>query len=111
MKELGHCTSGVRPGATEKGEIVSLYVDHNHPVLQLKRALPWERLFEVMRHHWQAAGKNVDGRPGLPWDVCLYVPLLVLMLVKRLNSRDMEAYLKENVVARVFMGCQSNPWP
>ena len=57
-----------------------------------------------MRRHWQRAGKNTDGRPGLPWDVSLYVLLVVLMLVKNLNARDMEAYLAENVVARVFIG-------
>jgi hypothetical protein len=111
MKECDHCTSGVSLETSKKGEIVQLYVDYDHPLLQLKRVLPWERLFEVMSRHWQAAGRNVDGRPGLSWDVSLYVPLLVLMIVKRLTSRDMEAYLAENVVARVFMGCQDNPWP
>jgi hypothetical protein len=111
MKEHGYCTSGVCPETSEKGEMVQLYVDRNHPLLQLKRALPWERLFEVMSRHWREAGKNVDGRPGLSWDVSLYVPLMVLMVVKHLNSRAMEAYLAENVVARVFMGCQSTPWP
>ncbi len=111
MKDRDHCTSGVCPETSEKGEIVQLYVDYNHPLLQLKRALPWERLFEVMSRHWLEAGKNINGRPGLSWDVSLYVPLLVLMLVKRLNSRDMEAYLAENVAARVFMGCQDNLWP
>ncbi len=111
MKERDYCTFGVCPETSEKGKIVQLYVDHNHPLLQLKRAMPWARLFEVMSRHWREAGKNVDGRPGLSWDVSLYVPLLVLMLVKRLNSRDMEAYLAENGVARVFMGCQDNPWP
>lgn len=64
-----------------------------------------------MRRHWQRAGKNTDGRPGLPWDVALYVPLVVLMLVQNLNSRAMEAYLAENVVARVFIGRQSDPRP
>ncbi|MFB3081948.1 MAG: hypothetical protein ACE1Z4_00590, partial [Gammaproteobacteria bacterium] len=111
MKDRDHCTSEMRPETSEKGEIVSLYVAHNHPLLQLKGVLPWERLFEVMSRHWREAGKNVDGRPGLSWDVSLYVPLLVLKLVKRLNSRDMEDYLKENVVARVFIGCPDNPWP
>ena len=111
MKDRDHYTSWVYPETSEKGELVELYVDYHHPLLQLKRALPWDVLFEVMGRHWREAGKNLDGRPGLPWDVFLYVPLLVLMVVKRLNSRDMEAYLSENVVARVFMGCQSNPWP
>jgi len=94
--------------ATEKGETVSIYVDHNHPLLQLKRALPWEALCEVMTRHWRRAGKNTDGRPGLAWDVTLYVPLVVLMLVKNLKARDMEAYLAENVVARVFIGRQDD---
>jgi hypothetical protein len=111
MEEHGDCTAGVCPGASTNSEIVSLYVPHNHPLLQLKRALPWEALFEVMTRHWRRAGKNTEGRPGLAWDVTLYVPLVVLMLVKNLNARDMESYLAENVVARVFIGRQDAPRP
>jgi hypothetical protein len=111
MNERDHCTSGVCPETSAKGQIVSIYVDHQHPLLQLKGALPWASLFEVMTHHWREAGKNTDGRPGLPWDVSLYVPLVVLMVVKRLNPREMEAYLAENVVARVFIGRQDSPIP
>jgi hypothetical protein len=111
MKEQGHCTPGVCPGTSAHGVTVSLYVHCNHPLLQLKRALPWDALFEVMRRHWQRAGKNTDGRPGLPWDVALYVPLVVLMLVKHLNAREMEAYVSENVGARVFIGRQAAPNP
>ena len=109
MKEHGYCTPGLCPEATEQGETVSIYVNHAHPLLQLKRALPWDALCEVMRRHWRLAGKNTNGRPGLPWDVVLYVPLVVLMLVKNLNAREMEAYLAENVVARVFIGRQDDP--
>jgi len=111
MEEQGDCTSGVCPGARTNGETVSIYVPPTHPLLQLKRALPWEALFEVMTRHWRRAGKNTDGRPGLAWDVTLYVPLVVLMLVKHLNAREMEAYVSENVVARVFIGRQDNPSP
>jgi hypothetical protein len=73
-------------------------------LLQLKRALPWQALCEVMTRHWRRAGKNTDGRPGVPWDVPLYVPLIVLMVVKRLHARALEAYVAENAVARVFIG-------
>src|SRR5918992_2348401 len=111
MEEHGDCTSGVCPGASVNGETVSLYVPYNHPLLQLQRALPWEVLYEVMTRHWRRAGKNTDGHPGLPWEVALYVPLVVLMLVKHLHARDMEAYLAENVVARVFIGRQDDPRP
>jgi hypothetical protein len=111
MKEQSHCTPGASPEATAKGETVSISVDYNHPLLQLKRALPWEALCEVMTRHWRRAGKNTDGRPGLAWDVALYVPLVVLMLVKKPPARDMEAYLAENVVARVFIGRQADPSP
>ena len=111
MKEHGHCTPGLCPEATDQGETVSIYVNHAHPLLQLKRALPWDALCEIMRRHWRRAGKNTAGGPGLPWDVALYVPLVVLMLVKNLNSREMEAYLAENVVARVFIGRQDDPTP
>ena len=111
MKEREPCTPGVCAGATVTGEMVSIYVEHNHPLLQLKRALPWATLFEVMTRRWAAAGKNTDGRPGLPWDVSLYGPLVVLMCVKNLHAREMEAYLAENVVARVFIGRQDEPLP
>jgi hypothetical protein len=111
MKEHRHSTPGVCPETSANGETVSIHVDYNHPLLPLKRALPWDALFEVMRRHWQRAGKNTDGRPGLPWDVALYVPLVVLMLVKHLHAREMEAYLAEHVVARVFLGRQDDPRP
>ena len=111
MKEHDDCTRGVCPGASAHGETVQVYVAHTHPLLQLKRALPWEALCEVMTRHWRQAGKNTAGRPGLPWDVALYVPLVVLMLVKNLNAREMEAYVAENVVARVFIGRQDDPSP
>jgi hypothetical protein len=64
-----------------------------------------------MTRHWRRAGKNTDGRPGLSWDVALYVPLVVLMLVKKLHARDMEAYVAENVVARVFICRQADTSP
>ena len=71
MKEHDHCTAGVRSEATETGAIVSLRVEPNHPLLQLKRALPWDARCEVMRRHWQSAGKNSEGRPGVAWDGAL----------------------------------------
>jgi len=64
-----------------------------------------------MTRHWRRAGKNVDGHPSLAWDIALYVPLVVLMVVKNLHARAMEAYLAESVVARVFIGRQGDPWP
>ena len=91
MKDCSHCTVEVCPETRGTLETVSIEVSPNHPLLQLQRALPWVALFEVMSRHWREAGKNVEGRPGLPWDVSLYVPLVVLMLVKNLNARDMEA--------------------
>jgi hypothetical protein len=111
MKEHGHCTPGLCPGATENGEMVSIYVHYMHPLLRLKRALPWAALCEVMTRRWAAAGKNTEGRPGLPWDVSLYVPVVVLMGVKHLHAREMEASLAEHVVARVFIGRQGEARP
>jgi len=107
MKDCSHCTVEVCPETRETLETVSIEVSPNHPLLQLKRALPWVALFEVMSRHWREAGKNVEGRPGLPWDVSLYVPLVVLMLIKNFDARRMEAYLAENVVARVFIDRQT----
>ena len=49
------------PNSTESpGEVVSIFVDSNHPLLQLKRALPWGEIlrlsykkfehFQVLQH-------------------------------------------------------------
>jgi hypothetical protein len=92
------------PEASLDVQLVQIEVSPTHPLLVLKRALPWEAITEVMTCHWRKHGKNVDGGRGLPWDVSLYVPLVVLMLIKSFDSRQMEAYLAENVVARVFIG-------
>ena len=95
----------------EKGEIVSIFVNSEHPLLQLKQSLPWEAIHDVMVRRWRTAGKNVDGRPGQSWDVSLYVPVIVLMCVKHFTCREMEEYLSENVVARVFISRHGDPAP
>src|SRR5712671_1607254 len=81
------------------------------PVTPAQARLAVGRALEVMGRRWRQAGKNTDGRPGLAWDMALYVPLVVLLLVKNLNARDMESSLAENVVARVFIGRQDDPRP
>ena len=108
MKAGSHCTPEACPGASSTTQLVQIEVSPTHPLLLLKRALPWEAITEAMTRHWRAHGKNVDGGPGLPWDISLYVPLVVLMLIKHFDSRQMEVYLAENVVARVFIGRHHN---
>jgi hypothetical protein len=71
MREPGHSIAVASPVATDQGATVSIDVDDDHPRLKLTRALPWEALFEVMTSRWAAAGNNVDGGPGLPWEVSL----------------------------------------
>ena len=56
-----------------------------------------------MVEYWKKAGKNVAGGSGLSFPVSFYVRLLVLMSVRSLNSREMEQYISESVVARVFL--------
>src|SRR5215831_729441 len=106
MQEPSRWTPEVSPEARAQGETVAIDVDYHHPLLQLKRALPWEALGAVMTRQWRQAGKNTDGRPGLSWEVALYVPVVVLMLVKHLHARDMAASLAANVVVRVCIGRQ-----
>src|SRR5712671_1422913 len=96
------------PEASSPPQLVQIEVSPTHPLLLLQRALPWEAITEAMTRHWREHGKNVDGGPGLPWDVSFYVPLVVLMLIKHIDSRQMEAYVAENVVARVFIGRYRN---
>jgi hypothetical protein len=104
MKAGSHSMPEVCCEARATIHLVQIEVSPTPPLLLLKRALPWEAITEVMTRHWRQNGKNVDGGPGLPWDVSLYVPLVVLMLIKGFDSRQMEAYVAENVVARVFIG-------
>jgi len=111
MSTGAHCTPEPRAVPELPPQLVSLLVADNHPLLQLKRALDWQAIQTVMVRHWRAAGKNVEGRPGLPWPVALYVPVLVLMAVKALSARQMEEYSAENVVARVFLDLAENPLP
>ena len=85
------------------GEMVSIFVHYDHPLLELKRTLDWEQLEAVMVEYWKKAGKNVAGGRGLSFPVSFYVRLLVLMSVRCLNSREMEQYISESVVARVFL--------
>lgn len=108
MKAGSHSMPAARPEASATLHLVQIAVSPPHPLLVLKRALPWAAITAVMTHHWRQNGKNVDGGPGLPWDVSFYVPLVVLMLIKGFDSRQMEAYLAENVVARVFIGRHHN---
>lgn len=103
MRARKDYTAGGSGLPSERGQRVSLFVSERHPLRQLTGALDWERIGEVMGRYWRAAGKNVDGGPGASWPIALYVPLLVLMAVKALNSRQMEEYSAENVVARVFL--------
>lgn len=106
MKAGSHSMPEAGPEASASGQLVQIEVSPTHPLLLLKRALPWDAITETMTRHWRQHGKNVEGGRGLPWDVSLYAPLVVLMLIKVFDSRQMEAYLAENAVARVFIGRQ-----
>src|SRR5215813_11783854 len=107
MKARSHSMPEACPETSPSVHVVQVEVSLAHPLLLLKQALPWEAIAEAMTRHWRQHGKNVDGGPGLPWDVSLYVPLVVLMMMKSFDSRQMEAYVAENVVARVFIGCHA----
>jgi hypothetical protein len=109
MRERNNSTPEPGSAPAVAGEWVSIFVGDEHPVLRLKHALDWEALTAVMVTHWRAAGKNVDGGPGVPWPVALYVPLLVLLWLKGYHARQMEEYLSESVVARRFVDLPGTP--
>jgi hypothetical protein len=92
------------PETSPRVHTVQVEVSLTHPLLLLKQAFPWEAISEAMTRHWRQHGTNVEGGQGLPWDGSLYVPLVVLMLIKVFDSRQMEASLAENVMARLFSG-------
>lgn len=105
----------MEPKVAAKAEDVKIYpttvpVPANHRLLQLKRALDWERITEIVTDALRQAGRNVDGtRPGRRLTVGFYPQLLVLMLVLQLDLRKMEAYLAENAVGRRFIGLETDP--
>jgi len=82
---------------------VTIPVPYNHPVLQAKRALDWDAIETCLGDHWRAAGKNVDRGPGRPFDLSFWSRVLVLMMLLKLDLRQMERELKYNVVARRFV--------
>jgi hypothetical protein len=104
MRKQSDSTTVAELQEEPRGELVSIFVPDDHPLLRLKRALDWEAIQEVMVKHWRAAGKNVDLGRGREWPVGLYVPLVVLTLVKAYHSRQSEEYAQESVVARRFLG-------
>jgi hypothetical protein len=71
MKAGSHSMPEVYPKASSTPHLVQIEVSSTHPLLLLKQALPWEAITEAMTRHWREHGKNVDGGPGLPWDVSL----------------------------------------
>lgn len=75
MRADVHCRPEPRAVPEFPPQRVSIFVASNPPLLQLKRALEWPAIQAVRVRHWRAAGKNVDGGPGLPWPVSWYVPL------------------------------------
>jgi hypothetical protein len=103
MRDRGESTLDGEGALAGKGQWVSIFVPDDQPLVRLKEALNWEAITAAMVTHWRAAGKNVDGGPGLPWPVALYVPLLVLMWLKSYHPRQMEEYLSESVLARRFL--------
>lgn len=85
---------------------ISMVVPADHPLLMLKKVLDWAAIREVITRRLRFAGHNVDGGRGRPLNLDFYVPALVLMALKNMTSREMEEYLSENAVARVFVDCE-----
>ena len=64
MKAGSHSMPEVCGEASATIQLVQIEVAPSHPLLLLKRALPWEAITEVMTRHWRQNGKNVDGGRG-----------------------------------------------
>ena len=110
MKEQAIVRS-VCPGTSAHGVTVSLYVHCNHPLLQLKRALAVGR---PLRGHAASLAARWQKHRWPPWLAvgCGLVRALGgVDAGEFLNAREMEAYVSENVVARVLIGRQAAPNP
>ena len=67
MKDLFHSTPDVCPQTTPNGEVVSIFVDYHHPLLELGRALPWEQITDIMIREWRLSGKTSMVDRDAPW--------------------------------------------
>ena len=84
---------------------VTIWVDPKNPLLQLKESLNWPSIHLLVKPHLRLAGCNVDGiLRGRTLQLGLYVPMIILMLVMRKNSRQMEETMSFHAVARDFLG-------
>lgn len=82
---------------------VTLEVEEAHPLLVVKKTLDWETIETGLAKHWRAAGKNVDGGPGRKFDLKYWARVMVLMLLMKLEYREMERELKYNALSRLFV--------
>jgi hypothetical protein len=83
---------------------VTIWIDPKHPLLQLKESLDWSAIHQIVKQHLRLAGCNVDGiLRGRTLRLHLYVPMIILMLVMRKNSRQMEETMSFHAVARDFL--------
>jgi hypothetical protein len=71
MTEQAESTASAASLPVVSTEHVVIVVSHDHPLLKLKQALPWEAIEQVMVSAWRKAGKNLSGSPGRPWPVSL----------------------------------------
>lgn len=104
MKAGSHSMPVSRPEARVTLQLVQIEVSPTHPLLLLKRALPWEAI--TGRDDAAVAAERQKRRwwARFALGCVLRCTVVVLMLIKGFDSRQMEAYLAENVVARVFIG-------
>ena len=54
MKVHRACMPEACPGSSPHVQLVQIEVSPAHPLLVLKRALPWEAITEAMTRHWRA---------------------------------------------------------
>ena len=64
MKADSYCMPEACSEASLSVQLVQIEVSPSHPLLVLKRALPWEAITEAMTRHWREHGKLVDGGAG-----------------------------------------------
>ncbi len=89
--------------AFDSHHLVTIEVPSDHSILQIRATLDWESITTCMAGYWRSAGKNVDHGPGRPFDFKFWTRVIVLMLLLKLDLRQMERELKYNAVTRLFV--------
>jgi len=87
------------------GDIVSLIVNENHPLIKLCNSLSWQELLEIILPDLKRTNKLLWWI-GIPLRVRIHLGIYLLQQLLNLIDREAEGSLRDNAAFRLFCGFQ-----